>query len=277
MKRGWRYFKVFGISLLVFILVFPLGLMMTFPTSAVQTWINTLNLPGKVSVTRVHLDPIMRLRLNDLVWQPEKNPLVEVIVLKGVKARPSWSKIFLGKKVLEFTGEMGASKIFGHVEFQKKGRVVLSLATEDRVFFPTPFVLRRGVDLQGAWQLKGDVLMDKEGETGKMSGGWAFSIKNFHLKWPSSPLGRIDLSFISGRVDGNITRSVFNVDKIVFRGNMMDVDGTALFWRDPIKGDIRIKGTLYFRPKIGLKTSNAPLDGAIRMLPKDPRGFRLVF
>jgi len=277
MKRGWRYFKVFCISLLVFIFVFPLGLMMSFPTGAVQAWVNTLNVPGKVSVTRVRLDPFMRLKLNNLVWRPKKNPLVEVIVLKGVRIRPSWSEVFFGKKSFEFVGEMGRSSIFGHMEFQKKGRVALSLATENRVSLPIPFVLRRGVDLQGAWQLKGDVLMDRGGEGGKTSGGWAFDIKNFRLKWPSSPLGKIDLSFVSGKVDGTIARSVFNADKIVFRGNLLDVDGTALFWRDPIKGDIRIKGTLYFRPKIGLKTSNAPLDEVIRMLPKDPKGFRLAF
>jgi hypothetical protein len=276
MKFRKKWVKIAGFFLLIFVLMFPLGLLLSFPSSSLKAWINTLNVPGKISVEKVRLDPLIRLYLNNFTWQFEENPIADSLVFKQIVVRPSWAKLLFGRKVFVLVSWIGKSELDGVFE-EKKGRLIVSLTTLNPVDFPMPLKLKPGVALHGQWRLRTDLKLEPGKETGNVLGGCNLIVNNLLFRWNASPFGPIHLTFVSGSVEGNITRSVFNAGKIMFRGSALDVDGTAILWRDPLTGRMKAKGTLYFRPKLELETTNASLDTAIRLLPKDARGFRFAF
>jgi len=276
MKRWGAWIKAGAIFLVVFLLVLSLSLAWLFPSRSVQRWVNTLDVPGETSVSSVRFDPLMRLKLVGVAWRLDKNPFVDSVILKQVILRPLWGKVMTGKKALYTVTSVGGAPIYGALQMVKS-RLQLSITTTKGVDFPFPMHLHKGMTLEGTWQLKADLSVDTAKERGGISGSSLFEAKKLHFRWAGSPLGPLNLSFVMGAVGGSIDRSVFDISKIDFRGSDLDVGGAATMWIDPITGCLRLNGTLYFRPKIGLATSNSRLDAAIRLLPKDTRGYRLAF
>ncbi len=276
MKKGRRWLGIAGVFLAAFLGFFILGMTVFFPSRSVRAWINSLNIPEKVSVEQVRFDPLMRLRLARVAWRPEANPLVDEVIVPRITVHPSWGRLLLGRKAFEASLELAGARMSGSGEV-KKGHLLCAFAAPGGVSFPAPFKLRRGILLHGTWELKGDLDVNLRGGNRGVSGGALFRVKDLRLRWPTSPLGAVDLTFASVTVKGNIASSVLSLTRISLRGNLMDGEGTAVVWPDPVTGVLHAKGTLYFRPKVGLAASNASLDAVVRLLPKEPKGYRLSF
>ena len=272
--RGWL--KAAGTFLLTFLIVFPLGFTLFFPKDTLRSWIGSLRVPGEIIVSRVAVDPMMRVKLKGVTWRLEKNPLVAAAVFPRVVVRPDWSHVLFGHRAFRAETALKGTGIAGPIEV-KRGHLLVSLATTGPVSLPSPFMPRPGVTLGGAWEMESDIDVNMKGGARGLSGGMLFKGKHLRLKWAASPVGPLDVTFLSGLVKGNISSSVLNMGTIRFRGAMLDVEGNAVIWPDPVSGALHLKGTLYLRPKVGLAASNASLDSVIRMLPKSAQGYKFAF
>lgn len=275
--KGWMiWVKVVVIFFIILLLSFSFSFTYLFPASSVRLWVNTMEVPGEVSASSVHLNPLMRLKLTGVIWKPHKNPFLDSVNLKRVIFYPSWKMMAMGKKALSASTTIGGSPIVGSLQMGKK-ITHLSVTTLRGVNFPLPLNLHKGITLKGVWRLKADLSIDKSMEHGGISGSGLFQMGKISFGWMVSPLGPLNLTFAKGIVGVTIDRSVLDINRIDFKGGDLDVNGTAMIWMDPITGNLRLKGTIYIRPKIGLATSNSRLDAAIHVLPKDTQGFRLSF
>jgi len=277
MKRRLRGFmNVAGGFLGAFLLVFLLGTLSLFPERGVRRWITSLDVPGHVTVASVGMDPLLRLTIRGLVWTPEKNPFLRSLVLKRVLFRPAWGKVLTAHRTLVYVGEVGGGKLSGTIEW-RRSKMRMAVNTPVSLTFPGPFLLRRGITLQGTGKVTMDLIVQTSGTRTNISGDLFLALSHLRFHWLSSPLGPVTLTFISGTVEGVVDRSVMEIRKIDFRGNDITVLGTATLWLDPLTGKIRSRGTLFFQPRLSLSVSNPRLNAALRLLPRGRQGYKLTF
>lgn len=275
--KGWTgWVRILGGFIIVFLLVFSLGVTWFFPVKTTRLWFNSLDVPGRIFVSSVGFDPLLRLSLQGITWTPDKNPVVDSVVLKKVVLRPFWGEVFKGHKVLFASTHLGRSPVSGTLRLGKN-TLQVSVTTLKDIIFPLPFRLHKGISLNGTCSLKVDLSINTAKERGNVFGNVLLETKRLSLRWSASPLGSLNLSFNSGVIRGSIDRSVFDIRKISFKGSDMDVQGNATMWIDPLTGEARLKGTLFFQPRMGLVNTNPQLDAAIRFLPKELRGYKLSF
>lgn len=275
--KGWKaWVRIPGISIIVFLLVFSLGTTCFFPVKTVRLWFNSLDMPGRIFVSSVDFDPLLRLSLQGITWRPGKNPVVDSVVLKKIVLRPFWREVFKGHKTLFVSTHLARSPVSGTLRFEK-GTIQMSVTTLKDLNFPVPFRFHKGISLNGTCSLKVDLSIDTTKERGNVLGSALLEAKKLSFRWSDSPLGFLNLSFSSGVIRGSIDRSVFDIRKIAFKGSDMNVEGNATMWIDPLTGEARLKGVLFFQPRMSLANTNPKLDAAIRFLPKESRGYKLTF
>ncbi len=250
--------------------------MVSFPSLAVYNTLRSLDVPGSVNLSNVRFDPFLKLTITGLEYLPEPNPFVKGLKVRRLVARPAWSAFPWFWENFYVNGVLGEGHLEGFVRL-RNGKVALSLSSPKPIPLPSPLLLKPGVRLEGRWEVKLDFQWKGTGNTAGPTGGWKMKTKNLHFCWGASPIGPIDLTFASGFLDGTLQRSVLTIEKLEFRGPLLDMEGNAVVWLDPLTRGLRLKGTLYLRPKVGLEVRNSGLDSAVRLLPKDPRGFRLAF
>ena len=268
---------------IVFVVVLGVGLslLMTFlfPARLTRTWLETLPAPARISAARVGFDPLMRLKIGSLSFEPEEgNPVFTRVFFKRVLLRPSWRDILTGTRAAVVETPVDGAVIYVSLK-KRSGDLFRVTGSMPRMAnLPGPLTLKKGFQLQGKWRIKADLKLATRNERGALSGAWILNAKNLRVKWEASPLGgRLNLMFITALARGKVDRSVFDFSEITLRGNELDVDGGVTLWLDPVTQALQAKGALYFRPKVALQASNAPLDAAIRMLPRETRGFKLSF
>ncbi|RTZ94369.1 MAG: hypothetical protein DSY91_00380 [Deltaproteobacteria bacterium] len=268
---------------IVFILVLgvgsALGLTFLFPVRLTKTWIETLPVSARISIARVSFNPLMHLNIDSLSVKPEgNNPVFTGIFFKQVLMRPLWRDMVIGTRAAVIETPVDGAVVYVSVREKAGNRLHVTVSMPRFANLPGPMAFKKGFQLQGKWRLKADLIVATRSERGALSGAMVLNAKNLRLKWETSPLGgRMNLMFLTAQAKGKVDRSVFDFNEIVLRGNELDVDGGITLWLDPITQELRMKGTLFLRPKAALQASSNALDAAIRMLPRETRGFRLAF
>ena len=277
MRRHWA--KRAGVAVLflaLFVAAFFLGTAWLFPTNTVGQWINSLDVPGHVAVSSVSLDPLLRIRFRNFTWRPEKNPVVSAVSFPAILARPSWGDLIRGRRSLTVSLETGKARLLGSITWGDKA-IRVSATSPGELSFPGPFRFNKGISVQGTWTLMADLSVDRGSTRGNVSGDVLIQARNLLLRWAKSPLGPLNVTFVTGTLKGALDRSVLAIQTIDFRGKFLNVTGSATLWMDPMTGKVQEKGTLFFQPLTGLAGSNPKIDAAIRFLPRKPQGYQLRF
>ncbi len=277
MKPGRRnWIKTAGVFLVCFLLLFALSFTWFFPTRVVKRWVNSLNAAGKITVTSVGIDPLMRLKLRKVTWKPTLNPVIRSVAFDKILLRPSWSKVLRGERVLILFGVAGGRRMPGLLQWN--GNLVrISMTVKHGIPFPLPFRFRKGLSLQGSWTLKANLSINREVRRGDISGTFFYTAKGIRIHWMDSPLGPLNLTFMRGVIEGSVEHSVFMIRRLDFRGNEIMVEGDVAIWIDSMTRKARVKGTLYLQPLMGLSRTNPRLNAAIQLLKRSPKGYKLVF
>jgi len=276
MKR-WKKWGLSGaVFLIVALVVFDVSFSLWFPSKDMKRWIESLNIPGRLTVETVSLDPLLRLRIEGGKWFPDPNAYVTSVGIPFIQIKPLWPEVFLGKKEVSFILSDGKMQVSGSARSDHEV-VHLSFQTERPGRFPFPVRFARGVKLKGMWQLEADLVLDSRKRRGVLSGNGHVRLTDIQIQVPATPIGRVVLSFNKGTFEFSLDNTVLGLNKILFRGKDLILEGEATIWIDPFTNTATAKGTLYMRPGSGLVVSNPRLDRIIRMLPRDARGNKFVF
>ncbi len=277
MRRRWAKRAVLAaLFLVLFVAAFFLGTAWLFQTGTIRQWVNSLDVPGRVTVSSVRVDPLMRIRCRDFTWCPEKNPVVSAVSFPAILARPSWGDLIRGRRSVTVSLETGKARLLGSITWGDKA-IRISVTSPGKLSFPGPFRFNQGVSVQGTWTLMADLSVARGKARGSVSGDVLIQARNLRLRWAKSPLGPLNVTFVTGTLKGTLDRSVLAIQTIDFRGKFLNVTGSATLWMDPVTGKVQEKGTLFFQPLAGLAGSSPKIDAAIRFLPRKPQGYQLTF